>query len=264
MQNNHFNEAYVKKQNLYVDEYELIQIRTFDKECYTIKYKENLFCPDCKQARLGLEFGDKIKCLRTLKGELHIDNCQHTPDVNIVNPKQIQEYLKTTSPLTIENNLLSLLSRLNFKQEDVSFNTKTSSFVSSFTFQYTEKKIKINVYIPQQKIGNRKNVFSYYIAQYYYGDIWLEIGKYSKEYDYVQLKIYSLQNMGKGGLICSVFVSKKNDNLSTMVDKLLNKTENGLYHIAFFGQMIMKNANDGKQYNNLYITDKHNIVIVKS
>jgi len=65
--------------------------------------------------------------------------------------------------------------------------------------------------------------------------------------------------MGKGGFICSVFVSKKYDNLSTIVDKLLNKTENGSYYIAFFGQMILN-----MRYNNLYITDKHDIVIVKS
>ena len=258
-QNHRFNEAYIKNQNCYIDEDELIQIRTHDKECFTFKYKENLFCPGCKQAHLGLEFGDKINCLRTIKGESHIDNCQYSPGVNIANPKQIQEYIKTSTPQTRENNLLSLLFRLGFIKKDVSIITKTSFSESSFMFYSTEKKKTIKVYIPQQKIRNGKNDFSYDISKYYYGNIWLEIGEHSKEYDDVQLKIYSLQNMGKGGFICSVFVSKKHDNLSTIVDKLLNKTENGSYYIAFFGQMILNT-----RYNNLYITDKHDIVIVKN
>lgn len=262
VQNNHFDVAYVKHQHCYVDEYKLIQIRTLDKECFITKYKEDLFCPDCKQARLGLEFGDKIKCLRTLRGELHIDNCQYSPAVDIANLKQIQEYKKTASPQTRENNLLSLLSRLGFRQKDVLVKTKTSFSALPFTFHSNEGKTTITVYIPQQRIGNRKNGFSYDIAKYYYGNIWLEIGEHSKEYDDVQLKLYSLQNLKKGDFICSVFVSKKNDNLSTMVDKLLNKTENGPYHIAFFGQMKINKANDGMQYDNLYITDKHDIVVV--
>jgi len=262
-QNHRFNVAYVKYQDRYVDEYDLIQIRTLDIECFITKYKENLFCPDCKQARLELEFGPILKNLRTIKGESHIDNCQYSPDVNIANQKQVQEYKKTISPQTRENNLLLLLSHLGFIQKDVLIKTKTSFSEFSFMFHFTENKKTINVYIPQQKIRNKKNEFSYDISKYYYGNIWLEIGEYSKEYDYVQLKIYSLQNMGKGGFICSVFVSKKNNNLSTMVDRLLNKTENGPYHIAFFGQMEIKKTNDGRQYNNLYITDKHDIVIEK-
>jgi hypothetical protein len=234
MQNNHFNEAYVKNQNRYVDEYELIQIRTFDKECFFTKYKENLFCPDCKQARLGFEFGDKIKCLRTLRRESHKGNCQYSPDVNIANSKQIQEYIKTVSPQIREDKLWILLFHLGFIQKDVSVKTKTSFSESSFTFHSTEKKKTTTVYIPQQKIGNRKNDFSYVIAKYYYGNIWLEIGEHSEDYDSIQLRLYSLQNMKKGSLICSVYVSKKIDNLSAMVDKLLYKTENGPYHIAFW------------------------------
>jgi len=212
---------------------------------------------------LELEFGPIIKGLRTLKGESHIDSCQYSPDVNIANQKQVQEYKKTASPQIRENNLLSLLFRLGFIQKAISFKTKPSFGESSFTFHSTEKKTII-VYIPQQKIGNKKNEFSYDISIYYYGNIWLEIGEHSKEYDYVQLKIYSLKNKGKGGFICSVFVSKKDDSLSTMVDKLLNKTENGSYYIAFFGQMEIKKANDGRQYNNLYINNKYDIVIAKS
>jgi hypothetical protein len=262
IQNNHFNEAYIKNQNCFIDEFELIQIRTLDIECFITKYKENLFCPSCKQARLGLEFGNKIKCLRTLKGELHESICQYSPDVNIANPKQILEYIKTATPQTRENNLMSLLIRLGFIQKDVSAKTKTTFSESYFTFHSTENKKIINLYIPQQRIGNKNNEFSYDISKYYYGNIWLEIGEHSKEYDNVQLQIYSLQNMGKGCFICSVFVSKKNDNLSTKVDKLLNKTENGSYYIAFFGQMIMKNTNNGMQYNNLYINDNYDIVVI--
>jgi hypothetical protein len=264
MQHHHFSEAYIKLKDCYIGIYDLIQIRNHDEECFIAKYKGNMFCPSCKQARLGLEFGDKIKSLRTLKGESHIDNCQYSLNVNMANPKQVQEYKKTASPQTRENNLLSLLFRLGFKQEVISVKTTTSFMESSFTFHPIEKKSTTTVYIPQQRIGNSKNDFSYDTAKYYYGNIWLEIGEHSKEYNDIQLKLYSLQNMGKGSLICSVFVSKKNDNLSTLVSELLNKNESGSYYIAFFGQMIMKKLNDKMQYNNLYITDKCDIVIVKS
>ena len=139
-QNHHFNEAYVKNQNCYIDEYELLQIRTLDIECFTLKYKGNLFCPDCEQARLGLEFGPIIKGLRTLKGESHINSCQYSPDVNIANSKQIQEYIKTATPQTRENNLLSLLTRLGFIHKDSS--VKKKQLLVNLLLRFILPKIK--------------------------------------------------------------------------------------------------------------------------
>ena len=261
IQNNHFDEAYVKHKDCCVDVNELIKMCSVDREHFFNEYAKDLFCPDCKQAHLNLEFGEKIKCLRTLKNDFHRENCQHSQNVNIANQEQVHEYVKTANPQTIENNLYSLLSRLDTTRMANKIKTMIESRKSTFLFDYTRKNTNTRVCIPQQKIRNGKNEFSYDIAKYYYGDVWLKVGEHSKEHKHnVQLTLYSLQNMEKGSFICSVFISKRSDNLSVMVEEFTNRIVYGPYHIAFFGQM--EKSEGKKQYDNLYINDKHNIVLV--
>jgi len=253
-QDNRFNEAFIKHKNDFINVDELKRMYSDDPVQFDSKYKGNLFCPDCKQAHLILAFGEERQYLKTWQDDFHTDDCPYSPNVGIANKEQVQEYAKA-NPQTIEKGLLFLLDRLDNAQTKIQDKTNEPSGKSPFVFASNEaKKVTKNVYIQRQKIIDGNNDFSYDIAKYYYGKVWLEVLEHANN---IQLKIYS--NNKKKPLICSVFVFK-NDNLSSKID-ILKKTKEGQYRIAFFGQMVQ--SKHEKPFNNLNIYDKHNIEFIQ-
>jgi hypothetical protein len=258
VKNNHFDEAYVKHLGGCIDIFELLQIRKNNELLFNSEFRENMLCPECLKAFLVLEYGPKIKCLRTWKGE-HDEDCQHSPGINIATKKQIKAYGNYVNPQTKENNLLSLLYRLNNPKVDIPSKTKIPFQKPDFLYKITTGKTTTRVVILQQKIrSDRKNKFSNDIAKYYYGIVWIEIGEKSREYNEVLLRLYSLSKKEKGDFICGLKISK-NGNLSSLTDELLKKQAEGPYAIAFFGQMELIEININYSLNNLYINDKHDI-----
>jgi hypothetical protein len=257
MVRNHFDFAYIKNKDCYVSKDDLVEMCKYDYNRVFNEYEGKMFCPDCKQARLELEFGNIIKGLRTRKKELHIGNCPHSPKVTMATQKQVDEYIKTVSPHTRERNLRSLLSHLNNTQTDYLVKTDVSPSEPPCVFRPIDKKATTYVYIPRQRIKSEKDVSSEGITKYYYGNLWLEIVKNSGGHKSIQLKLYPLVNKERSGrIICSIFILK-NDNLS-LVNKLIKETENGSFSIAFFGQM--EKSNDGNNYNNFFIKDNHDFI----
>jgi len=250
-QDNRFNEAFIKHKNYFINVDELKRMYSDDPVQFDSKYRGNLLCPDCKQAHLILAFGEERQYLKTWQDDFHTDDCPYSPNVGIATKKQVEEYAKS-NPQTILNGLISLIHRLGNTQNEIQNKAKESSGKSPFVFTSNEgKKVITNVYIQRQKIIDGNNNFSYVFAKYYYGKVWLEVVNYAQN---IQIKIYA--NNKKKPLICSVFV-QKNDSLSLIIDTL-NKTKEGQYRIAFFGQMVQ--SKHEKPFNNLFINDKHNIV----
>jgi hypothetical protein len=218
----------------------------------------NIFCPECKEALLLLVNGQEIKCLRTWKGEIHDKDCQHSPKINIATKKQVEEYKENVNPQTRENNLLSLLYRLNNPQVCTQTKIATPSQKPDFVHKVTTGKTTTRVFIPQQKIRSEgENKFSYDSAKYYYGIVWVEIEKKSFERSEILLKLHSFSEKEKGRLICGLLISRKG-NLSILTDKLIKEPIEGQYSVAFFGKMELNKKNDHK-FRNLRINDKHDI-----
>jgi len=256
-QNNHFEEAYINNKDCYENVDNLIKICLNKRALYESDYAEYLFCPDCKKARLLLAFGKEKKYLRTFKDDIHEKNCQHSTDVNKANLKQINDYIKNANPQDIENKLWHLLSRfkkVKIEEKNMNWNkTQNQTFIIN---NETNNK-NIRLYIPQQIIKNDKNIFDYNIIKYYRGEIWVEIERKSVRYDVI-IKLYSVNENKKQNFICSLLISKNDSNTSVIANELSNITD-GIYQIAFFGQMIHSKHNP--PINNLRITNKHFIAI---
>ena len=183
-----FDTAFIKNKNFPIHENELKKIREFDEERFYREFKNELICPECRQAHLELEFGDKIRCLRTKPGESHAEDCQHSPNVKEATPSQVNEFKKKASPQKRKNNLWFLLSSLNAPENESFKKSIVPNDESPFIIRSEIGKTTTYTYIPQQRIDKEKNKFSYKIEKYYYGIVWLEIDN-SKDYN-VHLKIY--------------------------------------------------------------------------
>jgi len=252
---NRFDTAFIKNKNYFIHESELKRIKEFEDERFSREFKKELVCPECRQAYLELEFGDKIRCLRTKPGETHEDSCQHSPNVREATTSHISDFKKTASPQKRKNNLWFLLSSLNAPENEYFKKSIVPIDETPFIIRSKTGNTTTYTYIPQQRI-DKKNKFSCKIEKYYYGIVWLEIDN-SKDYN-VHLKFYSLSNNKKGSLICSIFISKNDESLTVLVDKIINKPAKSKYYVAFFGQMEIKK----NKFYNLYINNEHDLVLV--
>lgn len=168
MSNLKFYGAYCKCNNKVLSIKEILDLPNSD-------YKNNLFCPFCKQAKLSLINTNKIIYLRTYKKQEHAEYCTLAQD-NIDN-KVLTEYLLDNSKRE------EVIDKLNKFAQDIfnkphmaieaisaSIDIKEENILSS---GINNNKTVNKKYIPRQNITNGFLVQELGIYKFYYGELYL-------------------------------------------------------------------------------------------
>ena len=246
---------------------ELLGIRKTNESLFILKYKDELYCPECNKAKLTLTYGIERQYLSANDVTAHdkeiCDYYYESPTQEI-----ISEYIKQKSPQEIHNQLLRLLGRQKLDTETVSTQNKIQpkySIAQPITFTPANS---FKIYsIPRQKIGSRVkggDIFDEELFKYYYGTV--KVNKIIKYHDTTGtcLNLY-LVNVNNNNRICSINIKQLDlENQETRIWGFIKNAMNqladgGIYEIAFCGEMkcnkvYLKETKQHKTYYSLYLS----------
>lgn len=227
---------------------------------FSSKYKDKLYCPECKKVKLTMKKSKSV-FLAGFPNDEHGDGCSKI--VDIASSKQVKEYVdKVTNKQKINRQLDALLNKmLLHKNEKMKKNKLHSSYDKEnydSTFEVKEENQVKRKTIPRKRLeslDSKKEADQNYVM--YYGEVFLEIDKVEnivvkdnttgeEKYNFDTQKIRIKKINPKTGnkiLLCRIEINgykieKLKDVLSVVDD---DKT----YKVALLGKVTKKEI-----YNN--------------
>lgn len=104
------NELARQSVSLLIERFSLVDDSVEKAKLYQKKYKDRLYCPECKNALLNFKYNSKTPYLSKNSNSNHADNCSHIHP--LATKKETKEVLRKMSPEDKQRRLKSVVSNL--------------------------------------------------------------------------------------------------------------------------------------------------------
>lgn len=246
-----FEEAFNSKTGKLVTIQKIATIYKHDPKLYKSNFHDNLYCPECRQAKL-IYVNDNSPYYRTSPNSVHKLDCSLAQD--IMTQKQAKAYIE--DPKNKDKIVRQLETILHSCLKGASSITGLLHKYPKTPVKCTEdnctQNIQISKYLSRKRIDNYNSVHSNpddFIdkLKIFYGIVYIKWLKIKKAENYYLF----LRSQKTSKLLCRISVSSK---VYKHITKSIGTPTDGLYYIAFLAEFSSQyNQRAIKQMKNAYL-----------
>lgn len=252
--------AYCKSLDKYITLKELRQYEKSNKNYFKDKIQYNLYCPECKGVLLSYVSGSE-KYLRTFPKRSHAPECSLSQ--NNVDNTTFRKYIE-------EGNNEELNFKLNKFADDIFSNLDKPKIINPIPFDdevennsengnSMVKRKQNQRYIPRQKISDGILFTNEDIYKFFYGTVSLKWYNNKKETKQNREMLLVFKPKDKRISICSIIMSSLTANYIKRQIPDCNNYYNA--NIVFLSKLNSKTNNNGRVFNNFFITHSSHMII---
>lgn len=194
---------------------EAMLLKAADLKAYTLQYKDHLFCPMCKQARICLVRGDQQPFFRTCPKSVHADDCGLSQDELL--PSEVNALVTNTENIPEIQRQMERVLSLHFSgNEKPAADTICTGTMKSDVVVHRQAGKRVSKYISQKNITAKFSEDDINVKKLFYGEVVIqwEKGGTAKELNpdgsnknYMKLLIRTPSKAGTQRFICRLNIS---------------------------------------------------------
>ena len=190
-------------------------LKAADLRTYTLKYKDDLFCPMCKQARICLVRGDLQPFFRTCPKSAHADDCGLCQDELL--PSEVDTLAESTENIPEIQRQMERVLSLHFSgREKPVVDATYTGIVPADAPGHRQSGKRISKYISQKNITSKFTADDINVKKLFYGEVEIQWEKGApaksqvpdgESRNYMKLLIRTPPKAGTQRFICRLNIS---------------------------------------------------------